>query len=102
MTRVRLSRAARADLHDIRRYSVEHHGRTVADRYLRGFATVFRLIASHPKIGPIEEGFGGSIRTYSHGRHLILYRDQGDQVTILRILHQARDLARALRESSEE
>lgn len=102
MTKVRLSGAARAELREIRLYSVEHFGRSVADRYLRGFADVFRLIGEHPQIGPVEEGLDRRVRTYTYRRHLIVYRFDGEQLVVSRILHQARDLARALRESGEE
>lgn len=102
MTRLRLSGKAREALRDIRLYSVQHHGRTAADAYLRGFGKSFDLLRRHPRAGAIEPGFAGDIRSFVHRRHLIVYRLQGSDVLVIDIVHQARDLTMALRESSKD
>lgn len=102
MTSLRLSGKAREALREIRLYSVQHHGRTVADAYLRGFGRCFDLLKRHPRAGAIEPGFAGEIRSFVHRRHLIVYRLQGTEVLVINIVHQARNLPNALRESGED
>ena len=102
MTRLRLSGKAREALRRIRLYSVERYGGRVADAYLRGFSRAFDLLERHPRAGAIEPGFAGDIRSFVHRRHLIVYQLQGSDVLVIDIVHQARDLDEALRESNED
>ncbi|TPG10392.1 type II toxin-antitoxin system RelE/ParE family toxin [Sphingomonas oligophenolica] len=90
MAEVRLSAAARADLADIRRYSLAHFSGTAADRYLLGFKHLFALLADKPSIGAVQPEFGPAVRRFTQGSHRIFYRLDGITVRIMRILHHAR------------
>ncbi len=90
MAEVRLSAAARADLVDIRRYSLAQFGGPAADRYFLGFKRLFALLADRPSIGAVEPEFGPAVRRLTQGSHRIFYRLDGDMVRVMRILHHAR------------
>ena len=47
---------------------------------------------SFPERSDISPGLGAAI----HGRYLLLFRDLGDEVRIVRVLHGARDLPRLI------
>lgn len=95
---VELSPAARADLAEIDDYSADQFGQDVADAYLRGFNEVFALLREHPRAGSAKPELGQGTRCFVHRRHRIFYRVAGDVVTVIRIIHHARD-ARTLLKS---
>ncbi len=43
----------------------------------------------------MEHDFGNGVRGFPHRSHRIYYREDDGQVTIIRILHQAQDVAAA-------
>ncbi len=51
MAELDLSPAARADLFEIRVYSVDQFGVAVADSYFLGFDEAFALLREHPMAG---------------------------------------------------
>lgn len=91
MPKVRLARAARADLAAIDRYTRDTHGTAAADRYTRGFLAAFALLDQHPEAGPMQPMILPDVRCLVHRRHRIFYRVQGNEVLIIRVLHHARD-----------
>ena len=97
MTELRLSAAARADLVAIRIYSNDQFGRETADAYFLGFDDLFDLLIRHPRAGEKKSALGKNIRCLVHRRHRILYRVDGETVVIVRIVHHAMDLRRALK-----
>ncbi len=97
MTKVFPSLAARTDLLEIREYSIEQFGGDVADTYFLGFDEAFDLLASHPLIGSARPELGKGIRCLVHRRHRIFYSFDGETVLIVRIVHHAMDVRRALK-----
>jgi toxin ParE1/3/4 len=114
--RVELAAPAVRDFDEIIEWTVAHFGYDAAIRYADLMAQAFEDLASDPfRIGTlVVPGAPSGLLTYHliHGRHrsrsslgavkrprhVVLYRPQGDIVYILRILHDARDLARHLPE----
>ena len=96
MAELDLSPAARADLLDIRVYSVDQFGVEVADGYFLGFDAAFALLREHPMAGAIRSDLGLGIRCLIHRRHRIFYYIEDDTVVIVRIVHQARDARRVM------
>lgn len=90
--------AARADLRDIRRYSTAAFGQAVTLAYLQGLRTAFLLLQDHPHAGALETDLGTDVRGFSHRSHRIYYREQDGEVTIVRVLHHARNAGQALGE----
>jgi toxin ParE1/3/4 len=94
--RVIPSRAAIADLDDIREYSIQQFDTDVADAYFLGFDDAFALLANHPKAGQAYPELGEGVRCLVHRKHRIFYYVTADIVRIIRIIHHARDAQRAL------
>lgn len=101
VTRVKLSSAARADFVVIRKYSIEQFSADVADRYFTGFNELFDLLRRHPKAGLPEPNLGKGIRKITHRQHRIIYHVQDDVVVIIRIIHHAMDVKRALKKAKQ-
>lgn len=97
MAELDLSPAARADLLEIRVYSVDKFGVEVADSYFLGFDAAFVLLREHPMAGVARLELGKGIRCLIHRQHRIFYYIDKDTVVIVRIVHHARDARRALK-----
>ena len=91
MVDVVLTRLARADLAEIDRYTFAQYGTEAADRYTRGFATAFDLLARHPQAGATRPDLGDGMRCLVHHRHRVFYACDDQRVVVIRVLHHARD-----------
>lgn len=110
MPRLIVTAPARADLRNIRSYTVEHHGHRGADAYDALLKQALRDIRDDPlRPGSRDRPeIGAGIRSYhtAHSRaragtrigsprHFVLYfLPRENEVVISRILHDSRDLAR--------
>jgi toxin ParE1/3/4 len=99
MAKLRLSVAARADLVEIRNFSLAEFGSEVADTYFRGFNQAFALLRERPFAGVTQPELGDHLRCLTQRRHRIFYRVDGDIILIVRIIHHARNARRALGEA---
>lgn len=88
MAGLKVTRAARRDLLEIGRFTVERWGAEQADRYLAQLDECFRLLARAPTSGRICDEIKDGYRRYRHGRHVIFYRIARAQVHVIRILHE--------------
>ncbi len=85
------SPAARADLLAIARYIAE-------DNPERALSFVAELearaaqAAERPSSFPVRDDIAPGLRTIRHGRYLLFFRELGEEVRIVRVLHGARDL----------
>lgn len=107
---LRITEPARADLRDIRSYSVEQYGTAGADAYDAVLRQAIRDIREDPlRPGSRERPeIGKNIRSYHTAlskeraaagvgspRHfLVYYLPRDEEVVISRVLHDSRDLAR--------
>ena len=92
---IRLSRRARADLEDIRDYTIRIWGRAQWLRYYRGMVHAFEAISENPTAGQARDLFGEGMRSLPCGQHLIFFapvKAAGGRPVILRIVHQRRYL----------
>lgn len=92
---LRLSRRARADLDDIRDYTLQTWGRDQWLRYYRGLVAAMERATENPMTGQDRSLLGDGLRSLRFERHLIFYAPvsaAGDEVVILRLVHQARYL----------
>ena len=115
MARFELTGPARRDLVDIREHSEERHGERARRRYERLLVTAIRDVAADPRrIGAKERpDLAPGLLSYHlrhsrerardggeavrEPRHVLLYRRPSeDLVLIVRVLHDAMDLARHL------
>jgi toxin ParE1/3/4 len=92
VARFRVSKAAKRDLIEIARYTLEHWGDDQRKRYLGQLDARFRWLARNPKRGIASDDIRAGYWRYREGRHVIFYRISDHGVQIIRILH-ARMLA---------
>ena len=92
---IRLSRQARWDLDEIRRYTVETWGREQWLTYYEGLVRTFERIAAEPDSGRDRSLFAPGLRSLTYRRHLVFFARiaaAGDAPVIVRIVHQRRNL----------
>lgn len=93
---IRLSRQARADLEDIRRYTIETWGRPQWLAYYRKLVQSFEFIARNPEAGRDRSLFVSGMRSLNCEKHVIFYQrlDAANGApVVLRIVHQRRHLS---------
>ena len=95
MVRIDRSPGAKRDLHEIWAY-IEQDNRTAADRLIRSFDEKFRMLAAYPRAGKARDEFRPGLRSYPVGKYLIFYRLADAGIEIVRVLHSARNIERAL------
>lgn len=98
MARLRVSAEARRDLRRIGREGTRDHGAAASATYVEGFRRLFRLLREHPFAGQERPEIDQAARSLSHRPYRIIYRIDIDAVVIVRIVHQSRDTARAMRQ----
>jgi toxin ParE1/3/4 len=93
--RILLSRLARADLEDIRRYTIKTWGRAQWLVYYRKLVQGFEFIARNADAGRDRSLFAPGMRSLNCEKHVIFYQRldaaKGAPV-VLRIVHQKRHL----------
>jgi toxin ParE1/3/4 len=97
MARLRFSNKAQRDLTGIADYIAQdspHH----AARFILRLEEHCRLLANRPLIGRTRDEVRPGLRSVRFGRYVIFYRPAEDGAEIVRVIHSARDLGRAMRE----
>lgn len=65
----------------------------IADRLIDSLTRRFFLLAKHPNLGRArDEDLSSGIRSFPVGRYVILYRIEGDDILILRVLRGSRNI----------
>jgi len=95
MKALSFSPKAEADINAIWDYSVENWGPDQADRYTDEIRDACRALASGRKRGRAANLRGDYLKC-STGSHVIWFRDRGDRLEIIRVLHAAQDTERHL------
>ena len=90
----RLAPEAADDLDDIWYYVAGQSGSVeVADRLIDAITARFSLLARHPHMGrPRDDDLRPRLRTFAVGSYIIIYRLDGRDVLILRVLWGGRDI----------
>ena len=103
--RVLLFPRANADLKKQYAWYLKHAGAEVAERYFAEFDATVATLALHSGLGPLgrfRDVHLAGIRSYPFkkpfDKHLIFHRADSTTLTIVRVLHGARDLPRRLLE----
>lgn len=83
---------AREDLRSIAIYTKKEWGMAQVERYMQELQVTIDSLSQHPETKGFDLGWHCSgLRRISHRRHYhIFYRIQGDEVQIIRVLHQRR------------
>ena len=92
----RLSPLAEADVDEIWDYSEERWGRPQANRYVRDLDATCTGIAEGRVSTLSAEDIRLGYRKAACGSHMIYFRQDGDDIEVVRILHQSMDVDRHL------
>ncbi|NJM29533.1 MAG: type II toxin-antitoxin system RelE/ParE family toxin [Rhizobiales bacterium] len=93
--RVKLTERAELDLIDIW-FAIANYNPLDADRFLDTLNNRIDSLASYPDRGAPRPRLGKGIRLLIEGNYLIIYRTTDSGVSVIRIVHGARDLAELL------
>jgi len=89
----RLSPQARADIDEIVYYvAIESGSLEIADRVLDSIYSRLLLLGDYPHAGRQRENLRPGLRVFPAGRYLVLYRVEGHDVLIQRVVRGSRDL----------
>ncbi len=94
MARLVILPAARADLLEIGDFIAQDDPRRAAS-FLAEIEARMRAVAERPGSFPGRDELHEGLRAARHGRYLIFFVEEGDEVRVVRVLHGARDLPRA-------
>lgn len=95
MKAIAFSPAAEADIDDIWDYSAENWGPDQADRYIDEIRDACRALAAGRKRGRPVDVRPGYLKC-STGSHMLYFRDHGELLEIIRVLHDRQDIGRHL------
>lgn len=88
----KLTPAARNDIKQIWRYSVETWGEKQATVYMTQLETRFDELAENPLLGRARPDVEQGYRSLSSDKHIIFYTISGDIVEIIGIPHASMDV----------
>jgi toxin ParE1/3/4 len=95
MGRYTLLRRAQSDLRDIRDFILrDNPARAVS--FVDELLDRSQLLADNPLMGRARTNLRPELRSFPHGDYVIFYRPPAGGVTIVRVLHGARDAGRLL------
>jgi toxin ParE1/3/4 len=92
----RLTAPAAEDYVNILDFTIEQWGMEQCQRYGTLLDTTFGKLASSPNLGKRKSYIPDEALLYRVGSHQVVYRQQGQNVEILRILHIRQDVSRSL------
>ena len=95
MKALAFSPEAEADIDEIWDYSAGNWGPDQADRYTDEIRDACHALATGRKRGRPVDIRSGYLKL-STGSHMIYFRDRGDRLEIIRIMHGRRDVSRHL------
>ena len=102
-TKIVLGRRAEDDLANVAAWTAENFGARQADAYIDAILdTIDELAAGQPIRSKARDEISADLRTLHmakprrRGKHLLMYLESEDTVTILRILHDSMEIARHL------
>jgi toxin ParE1/3/4 len=85
----RLSSRARKDLLGIARFTQKKWNEEQAIRYVRELRAACALLAERPALGRVTKS-GKSLRRMEVVSHVIFYREEGEGIYVVRIIHKSR------------
>jgi toxin ParE1/3/4 len=95
MLRIVRSEESRADALEAWLYIAVSNERA-ADRMVEKLNDAIHLLAEHPRAGPARDEWGKGLRSYPVDSYVIVYKATKRVLSIVRILHGARDIPRSL------
>lgn len=96
MTTLKLRAEAVADLREIGRYGAAEHGLDAAAAYLQRIDDAMDMLKKFPQIGMACDELRDGLRSLPVRQHHIFYRYADGHISVVRVLHKARDAQRWL------
>ena len=96
MATLRLRASAVGDLRGILEYSAGEYGIERATAYMADIDRAFARLREFPEIGERRFELGDDLRSFPVGEHRLYYRFSAGHVSVVRVLHKARDAKRWL------
>ena len=87
-------RSQKADIEEIWDYTAERWGDDQAERYVGALRRAIEIVAADPKKGRVADHIRRGYRRYSVGSHVLFFRVVGDNIDVIRVLHQRMDFDR--------
>ena len=87
---------AEKDLKGISRYTQSAWGPEQARKYLRALHQKLQRLAANPNLGVMRDDVGRGYRSAPVGHHLVFYRLVGDDIVVVRVLHESMNVQRHL------
>lgn len=91
MTGYRITTPAAQDLEDIYEHIAKDDHRA-AGRFIQRLTDTFRRLAEMPGMGRKRDDLMPDLRSFPVRAYLVFYRQAGDEIHIIRIMHGARDI----------
>ncbi|MCC6942947.1 MAG: type II toxin-antitoxin system RelE/ParE family toxin [Thermomicrobiales bacterium] len=88
---VDISEDAESDIRHVLAYTQKVWGPEQRRRYRRQIDGALERLAQFPESGESVDGFGTDLRRTPVGQHSIYYRDSGETIEVLRVLHNRMD-----------
>lgn len=98
MSQYKLSRLAGRDIEDIWDYTVSEWSINQAEKYTDGLFWCFDSIADGEIQGKAVDHVRPGYKKASYGKHIIFFKNAGDIVEIIRVLHSSMDIESRLRD----
>jgi toxin ParE1/3/4 len=89
-----LTPEAEQDLRDIWLYTRSTWGIKKANDYLEQLQICFTRLCEHPELGKRRDEVRQGYRSFPQKQHMIFYRDNEQQIEVVRVLHSRMDLDR--------
>jgi toxin ParE1/3/4 len=96
MGRIVRTRTAKVDVLQIWNHIAED-SIEAADNLVDLFNEKLQLLADFPGMGPARPELGPALRSFPVGQYLLIYERKGKGITLVRVVHGARNLRRLFR-----
>ena len=93
MKRVKIVPRAQSDMRELEAW-IAGRRPAAAVLYLQGLNAVFRHLAEWPMSGRARGEIRPELRSFVHRNHVVFYRATRHGISVLRVIHAKRDLAR--------
>ena len=89
MAAYRLTSAARSDLANISRHTINQWSVAQAGKYTSEIQNACELLATNPALGRSDDKIRPGLRRFEHASHVIWYTVSKESLTVIRILHKS-------------
>jgi toxin ParE1/3/4 len=93
MNRYKISQLAEQDLEDIWVYLAQNN-QIAADKQIANILNRLPMLAQFPDMGQIRDDLGEKLRSFPIKSYVVFYTKCANEIEVVRILHQSRDIDR--------